>query len=403
MTSRLLSRIALALASSAALAGPLQDAINAAGPGGVAEIPAGTYQEAISIPDGTFVVALDPTNTVIDGNGSENVVELGRDAGLIGFTIRNGKSGVYNRGRFIGVFECDITDFKEYGIRIEGGSAAILHNVITGHRDATGIGCLGSNPYIGFNLVQSNMVGAFAKMNFIPVLEHNIFRGNDLALQAQENAHFALNGNIFDGNGQLADGQELSPTDEVRAATPEELARVRGGKVDAYRELMRKIREEAAALQPRIIYDLTDQPGRFGLICSFPWSVFTISSITRDTRIESFDAYDAETLHDMNATALEVQGHPSVAVNNPELKDKASDRYVSEKIFIHPPSLAWQPDGTYVFSRMTNLGRIEVWAPAGFTVVSAPDQAKIATEQGRQVVRLLGNGLTPLRVVMRQQ
>lgn len=401
MTMRPLSMTAFAvLTTGVALAGPLQDAITAAGPGGVAEIPAGVYEETVVVPEGTFVVAIDPTNTVIDGGGANVVVELGADAGIVGFTIRNGKSGVYNRGHFIGVFECTITGFTEYGIRIEGGSSALLHNEITGDHKATGIGCLGANPYVAYNLVQSNMVGLLAKMNLMPVVEYNVFRGNDLAIQVEDGAKVILNRNVFDGNGQTIDGQELSPTDMVRAATELELTLLKGGKVDAYRSLMRRIHQEAAMLQPRIQYDLTDRPGRFGLICSFPWSVFTISSVTRDTIIEAYDAYDAETTKAMNAQHVAVHGHPSIAVTNPELVDKASDRYVSEKMFVHPPSLAFQPDGTYVFTRRTNLGRIEVWAPAGFVITSAQPAGEITTERGRHVLRLLANGITDLRVVM---
>ena len=384
------------------LAGPLQDQINAAGPNSVVEVAPGTYLENITVPDGTFVVATDPEQTILDGAGAASVVELGRDAAIVGFTIRNGKAGINNRGRFVGVFECTVSDFTEYGILIEGGSAAVLHNTVSGQRNATGIGCLAANPYIAYNLIQSNMCGLLSRMNFIPVLEANVFRGNDLAIQVQENSRVLLKGNIFDGNGQVIDGQEPGETDEVRAATADELARLRGGKVEAYRDLMRKVREQAAAMQPRIIYDLTAEPGRFGLLCTFPWSVFTISSVTRDTRIEAYGAFDAETQHDLNAHRVEVHGHPSVAVNSPELVDKVNDRYVSEKIFIHPASLAYQPDGSYVFNRLTNLGRIEVWAPAGFIITSAPASATLATEQGRHVARLLGNGLTQLRVVMKR-
>lgn len=382
-------------------AGPVQDAINAAGPGAVVEIPPGLYRETIQIPADTFVVATDPDNTVLDGGGAHAVVEAGANAAIVGFTIRNGKSAVYNRGHFIGVFECRIENFTEYGIRIDGGSAAILHNEVTGAHNATGIGCRGSNPYVAHNLIQSNAVGLYAAMNLIPVVEHNVFRGNDLAIQVEENAQILSHANIFDGNGQTFAGQEPAATDMVRPATEEELERLRGQKIDGYRELMKRVREEAAAMQPRIIYDLTPTAGRFGLICSFPWSVFHVASITRDTQIETYDAYDRTTDKDLNAHAGIMHGHPAVMVSNPELLEKEHDRYVSEKIFIHPASLAYQPDGSYVFNRTTNLARIEVRAPAGFVIVRAPADATLTVENGRHVARLLANGLTTLQVVMR--
>jgi hypothetical protein len=381
-------------------AGPIQDALNKAAPGDTVEIPAGVYAETVVVPDHVTLMGSGAGETVLDGGGSEFVVQAGAHAAIMGFTIRNGGTLVYNAGRYIGVFECDLEGYSAYGIRVEGGSAAIANNRITSGPGATGIGCLGSNPYIGLNVVQGNLIGVLAQMQYIPVLDRNVFAGNEVAIEVRDGARVLLTGNRFGDNRVNLRGQEADADAQSSELSAADLEPIRGNPVEAYRDLMREVFVKVSSMHPKVIYDLPPTPGLFHLGCYFPWATFHVSASARDTRIESYDAYDRQTDGDLRAAYQVLQGYPTVNVANPDIKIKELDRYVLEKIFVHPGSYYAQPDGKLVFDRITNLTRKEIILPAGYAAVEMNPGATVEQRGDRQAVLLTDMGITRLRIVI---
>lgn len=405
MKRLLLAMLVLPLLALAAHAATLQETLALAKPGDTVTVPPGKYDGAISLKDGVVLISEGgPEQTIIDAQGAPYAVTFGKESAIIGFTIQNANQGVYNIGNFIGVFECIVTNFAGVGINIEKGSAAIMNNQISGGKGTTGINCTESNPYVGYNLIENNQVGFNVSRWLIPTLDHNIFRNNEIAIQSVDGTEVITTGNIFEGNGKDAVGLTLGTNNQFRAATAEELALRRGTTADAYRTLMKQIYQQAAALQPRIIYDLTDTPGKFNLIVTYPYATFSVSASARDTVIKNYDAYDRDTDASLNAQYCVVAGgYPTVAVINPQITDKAFDRYVLEKTFEHPASYSVTPDGKRIFDRLTNLPRVEILLPAGWAMESANPGATVEQRGPRQVVKLFSMGMTQLHLVIAPQ
>ena len=329
---------------------------------------------------------------------------FGKESALVGFTVVGGQQALFNDGNFIGVFECIITNFSSTGILIEKGSAALMNNIISGGTNTTGINCTEANPYIGYNLIENNLVGFNVTRWLIPTLDHNIFRNNQIAISSPDGTDVVMNGNIFDGNGQNFSGVKPGTNDQYRAATADELALHRGIGADAYRALMKQVYQQSASTQPRIIYDLTDTPGKFNLIVTYPYATFSVSASARDTVIKTYDAYDRDTDAALNAQfCMAIGGYPTVAVINPQLTDKAFDRYVLEKTFEHPASYSFTPDGKRIFDRLTNVPRIEIMLPPGWMMEQANAGAVAEQRGNRQIVKLLSLGKTQLHLVLAPQ
>lgn len=402
--NKLLIALSVALASLSVSAGPLQDLVNAAAPNSVVTVPAGIYNEPVTLKEGMILVSeAGPEATVIDGGGVPYVVVGGKQSAIIGFTIHNGQNAVYNMGNFMGVFECIISNFAANGINLEKGSAAVANNLVTGSTNGTGIACNESNPYVGYNVVSYNKTGFSVARGLIPTLDHNVFLSNEVAVASVDGTAIVFNGNVYDGNKQNVTGIPMGTNDEVRAATAAELKLLRGQSVESYRALMKKVFEEAAAMQPRIIYDLSNDQGKFNLIVTYPYATFSVSASARDTVIRAYDAYDHQTDAALNAQYVVAHGgHPTVAVINPQLIEKGYDRYVLEKIFEHIPSYTFNADGTRSFNRLTNLSRIEVVLPAGWTLAQGNPGATVEQRGARQVVKLLSMGMTTLSLSLTQ-
>lgn len=396
-----IASLAIGLSASA---GPLQDMINAAAPGDTVIVPPGTYEEPVFLKEGMMLISeAGPDTTIIEAPAGLGAAVVGaKDAAIIGFTIHGGQFGVNNVGNFIGVFECNIVNFGSVGIVLEKGSAAIVNNLVSGTKATTGISCTEANPYVGYNLIENNHTGFAVSRWLIPTLDHNVFRSNDIAVVSGDGTDIVMNGNIFDGNGQNVSGSaKLGTNDQVRAATAEELKLRRGLTAESYRSLMKKVFEEAASTQPRIMYDLTDVDGKFNLIVTYPYATFTVSASARDTVIKAYDAYDRQTDAALNAQyCIASGGYPTVAVINPQITDKNHDRFVLEKIFEHLPSYNTGADGKRTFNRLTNLPRIEVILPVGWAATAANPGSTIEQRGDRQVVKLLSIGMTQLHIEM---
>jgi len=400
----MLSSLLVVSIAAVASAGPLQDMINKAKPGDVVQVPPGVYAEQVTIRDGVMLISESgPEQTVIEppGPACPYGVVFGKDAAIVGFTVRGSQHALYNPGNFIGVFECIITGFGQAGMTITKGSAAIMNNLISGQEAGTGIICLDANPYVAFNVIENNNVGFNASPFMIPTLDHNVFRNNKTAVNAAGGVEIVMTGNVFDGNGQNVVGTKPGDTDEVRAATAEELKLRRGMTAESYRALMKKVFEEAAAASARIMYDLTDELGKFNLIVTYPCATFSVSASARDTIIQAYDAYDRNTDASLNAQYCVANGGlPTVAVVNPQITDKACDRFVLEKNFVHLPSYNTTKDGRRAFNRLTNIPRIEVVLPKGWSAVEVNPGSRIEQRGDRQVVKLTSMGMTQVGIVL---
>jgi nitrous oxidase accessory protein len=106
--------VALFCTTSAVMAGPLQDMIDAAPEGGTIKPPAGVYEEHIVI---RKALELDGSNgVIIDGGGKDTVVTLAADKSTLkGFTIRNS-------GRLHNAIDA--------GLRVQGSNNVIKDLVI---------------------------------------------------------------------------------------------------------------------------------------------------------------------------------------------------------------------------------------------------------------------------------
>ncbi len=390
-----------ALAQTPPPVNPIQAAIDAAAPGDVVEVPAGAYVGALTLKNGVILKGAGAESTVIDGAGAETVIKGAADAALIGFTIRNGRTAVDNDGRFIGVFECVITDYTLFGILVNHGAAAIANNWVDGKGQGNGIGCISANPYIGNNVIVSNAVGIRATLNYIPTVADNVFAFNTLAILVDGGAEVVLRGNIFDGNGENIRGQAFGADDRVAAV---DLARInlpRGGSLESYKGLLGAVREAAVAMHPIVIYDLNHPIGQFLVTTLFPWATFTVASATKDTVIAEYDAYDGLTTARLNAEYVRPNNErPAVAVINSEIKAQGLDRYVLDNLYVHPGSYYYAPDGRLVFQRDTNFSRIQIVTLAGWKVAELNYPAEIVQNGDRQIVKINDVGHTSIKLVM---
>ena len=390
------------LGAVSAFGGPLQDMINAATNGAVISVPAGTYTEAISLRDGITLVGAGADMTVIDGGKAYATVTGAKDSALIGFTVSGGRVGVQNVGNFIGVFECVITNYVAAGMQLGHGSAAVMNNLITGTKAANGIDVMESNPYVGYNIIANNNTGFMASGQLIPTLDHNVFVSNEVAVASTDGTDLVLLNNIYSGNKQNVVGHPMGSNDVVRDATAAELTLRAGVTVASYRALMKQVFEDSASMQPRITYDLTDTLGNFNLIVAYPYATFSVSASAPDTVVKAYDAYDRSNDASLHAQYFVSQGYPTVAVINPQITEKQSERFILEKVFQHPASYQQTAPDSRVFARMTNISRIEVILPQGWTSTAANAGATFEQRGGRQVVHLTDMGFTNVRVVMQK-
>lgn len=395
--------LGILLAVAPAQANRLQALIDAAQPGDIVQVPAGVHEGAIALKPGVFLVGEGADSTIIDGAGAEVVVSGAKKAAILGVTIRNGRTLVHNGGMFMGVFECTLESFNLYGARFEGGSGILANSRVTGQGNAFGVASIGANPLVVNNLIENNQIGLLVAYRLIPTVTDNVFRNNRIAVRVQDDASVLLERNVYDGNEVAIQGGELGETDQVRTATEEDLAKADGLSIDQYRALMDRVYDEASALQGKVVYDLTTETGRFHLAVLMPWATFHVGASARDTVIEAFDAYDRSTTGDLHAEFQRMgDQRPAVDVKNPSIKDKALDRYVLEKIFVHPESYKRLDDGSLVFDRETNITRIEVRVPPTFHVVEASEGAVVESDAtGREIVRMTEMGMTRVRVVMK--
>jgi parallel beta-helix repeat protein len=377
----------------------LQALIDAAAPGAVISVPAGTYQGQIVLKDGVALVGEGADVTTLDGNGADVVVRGARNAILLGFTIRNGGTAVKIDQTSMGIFECAVRDFQKVAVEVARGCAVIANNLIEGGPSSTGVLCFTSNPYLTGNIIVSNAVGVYVWQQSSPSLANNVFVGNSTAILVGAESSAFLESNVFDQNAQNIVGQSLGTSDTVRAVALDGKVPHRGGSVESYRKLTELVLEKKLFEHPVVIYDLRNELGRFGMTVLSPWASFTISASTPDTEIVDHRAFDTATDKALRDELVRL-ALPTVAVINQEIKDMAPERFVLHCSYAHPSSYFRNEQGQLVFRRLTNITRVEIVVPSGYTPISVNYPAKIEEDEGCRVVKITEVGAKQIEVVM---
>jgi len=380
--------------------GSLQAVINAAGPGDVISVPAGTYQGPILLKEDVALVGEGADVTTIDGMGAAVVVQGGRNAIVLGFTIRNGRTAISGQENCLGVFECRLCDFKAEALAVSRGCAVIANNLIEGNPlSTTGVVCLASNPYLSGNVVVSNAVGVDVMLRSSPSLMNNIFVANGIAVRVASESQAFLSGNLYDRNGQDVAGQPRGASDRVEAVTLAGGVPHRGASLESYRKLIDLVLADKLSQHPVVVYELGKDPGEFGMTVLHPWATFAVAASAGDTVVARHEAFDRVTDNTLRSELIR-QILPTLVVANPEITAVASERYALNCVFVHPQSYSRNEKGQLVFRRLTNLTRVQIIVPAGYAASSVNLPSTTVQEHGSQVVKITRVGPKQIEVVM---
>ncbi|MGR0481446.1 MAG: right-handed parallel beta-helix repeat-containing protein [Candidatus Electronema sp. V4] len=151
----------------------------------------GIYTEAkLTLKDGVYLVAMsnDPAETVLDGNGKDDVVSFQgvRVGGLIGFTLRNSKKNGnaaavnISGAKQMPLIARNIISGNRHGIRLQGNVIPLLLNNTIADNSGDGITAGGSSPATILNniVVNNQGDGIVSKGKAIDKLAHNDVYGN---------------------------------------------------------------------------------------------------------------------------------------------------------------------------------------------------------------------------------
>lgn len=379
--------------------GVLQGLIDAAAPGAVINVPAGTYEGSIVLKDGITLAGEGAGVTTVDGNGAAVVVRGARNATLMGLTIRNGLTGVGISETSMQVFECAIRDFKTVGILVDRGCAVIANNLIEGGATTTGIWCKASNPYVAGTTIKGNAVGAFVSNRSGPSLVNDVFLGNGTAILVSLESLASLESNVFDQNGSNVTGQAFGASDAVKAVAADGTVPHQGGDLESYSKLTELVLDQKLSEHSAVIYDLRNELGRFSMTALSAWANFAIAASAADTEIIEHSALDLGTDQTLHSERLQ-QALPTVAVVNPEIQDVETERYALNCVYAHPPSYSRNEKGQLLFKRLTNITRVEVVVPPGYVPVSASHPATIEPVDDTLVVKITEVGPKCVEILM---
>ncbi len=150
--------------------GYIQNLIDNADPGDTIYITSGTYYENIIINKSISLMGEDKDTTIIDGNGSGDVVYISADwVNISGFTIKSGSSAFYRSAKGINIssnynaiFDNNISN-NGYGIYLYKSSYNIItNNNIMENGGMTILGSFGAGIYLDTtfsNTIMGNTIG----------------------------------------------------------------------------------------------------------------------------------------------------------------------------------------------------------------------------------------------------
>ncbi len=382
----------------------IQKMLDSAGEGDVVSVPAGVFQGTIELREGVTLVGEGPDRTIIDGTGKDRVVTAAKDSAIIGCTIRNGKNGIWSKGKFAGIFECRITGSSIHGIAILGGSALIANNIIEDTSGICGIVSLNANPLIQDNLLRNNSIGLMIYPKHVPTVTTNLFIDNKVGIKVAKDAELISEGNVFEGSGQAMKGNDLSDSDEVRAIDLEAEFAFPGASVETYKTLMDDAFEMLTMDHPLVVYYLPEnEVSRFNLAMLFPWPDFMVGASAKDTVIEDYDAFDLAGKTELFAEYMKTGGRPAVSVKSAGVKEKDMDRYVLESSYYHPESYYMDDEGRLHFNRLTSLTRIHIIPPKDYVPVKCNYPVRAESIDGKLLLKIADMGDTTIELIMEKK
>jgi parallel beta-helix repeat protein len=154
----------------------IQDAIDHADSGNTITVSNGTYNETIVIDKTINLQGKDLNNVIIDGKGSENVIEIkANNVNITGFTIINGSNGIYAISVYYNNIQGNnISSNSGSGINFESSNNNdVISNMF--HSNVNGINFNGShgNNIIGNTLRSNDMAGFYLSGSNNNVFHHN--------------------------------------------------------------------------------------------------------------------------------------------------------------------------------------------------------------------------------------
>src|SRR6185503_18475046 len=192
-------------------------AIDAAAVGDTVVVDAGIYHENIRLRSGVNVVGAGASATILQGLGNSNVVTaIGvTDASMEGFKIIG--SGLAPSLAGVAISGGNVQFNKNWiygninGIRIQGGSSAILRNNIIERNGSDsdaylnyGVICLSATPLIANNLIihtrGAGMYFAWAASTGAQVLNNTVADNSDDGIWCYTDANVTIKNNIFTRN-----------------------------------------------------------------------------------------------------------------------------------------------------------------------------------------------------------
>jgi len=184
----------------------IQAAVDAATPGDIVDVAAGTYPENVEVVKSVNLIGADRDTTIIDGSGTGIVVTItASDVKLSGFTIKNSGTDINANG---GVVIVNAGASETTGVTIE-------KNIITSN--AIGVAVMGASSSTIFDNIISNSLRYGIVLEVSPYTGRystsNIISGNTMTANARDGIYAgqdcddnAITGNIISGASGTTEG-----------------------------------------------------------------------------------------------------------------------------------------------------------------------------------------------------
>ncbi len=170
----------------------IQDAIDNATAGDTIYVYPGTYVERLLITKTLTLIGASAPETIIDGNGSGNVVKIqtAADVTVTDFTLQNGGIGAYLvQATRAHIHHTLITDNWE-GIGLLNSTSCTLHNNRITHNGFEGINPVHTvGTSITNNLIVDHLEGIYLVGSTSSIVTNNTFKANSRGIEVRESSN----------------------------------------------------------------------------------------------------------------------------------------------------------------------------------------------------------------------
>jgi len=185
----------------------IQDGIDAVAVGGTVYVYSGIYYENVFVDKTISLIGEDRTNTIIDGGGTGNVVDVFANwVNISGFRIQNGGTGGHLAGVNINannsiIMENNITNNNLHGIHVElsSNNHIIMGNIIT-NNSGDGINHTWSSVVIGNTITNNSNDGIDLHNSNNNNISGNTIKSNYRSIYLHESFNNVINGNTIKSN-----------------------------------------------------------------------------------------------------------------------------------------------------------------------------------------------------------